>query len=141
MRYTHTGQQTSKSLARRLFAGYFGLFSASISKIILDTQISEYNNQLSTTPNTYDTSQDKKYITPTAPQFTNFRNNHSLSLVPRNYRHTLITKYTSSSHSYPQSPFSHIVVHQPNVDDRYEQIIEQPHTTNFRSQNNHIFSP
>ena len=112
-----------------------------INKILLDAQINEYNKQLSTTPNTYDTSQDKKYKIPTAPQFENFRNNHSLSLVPRNYRHSLITKHTSSSRSYPQSPVSHIVVHHPNIDDTNEQIIEQPHTTNFRSQNTHKFSP
>ena len=27
------------------------------------------------------------------------------------------------------------------MEDTYEQSIEQPHTTNFRSQNNHLFSP
>ena len=50
--------QVSKqaSVARMLFAEFFGIFSASISKILLDAQIKEYKIKLSTTPNPYDDS-------------------------------------------------------------------------------------
>ena len=34
--------------------------------------------------------------------------------------------------------FYNLVAQQPQSDDTYEQIIEQPHTTNFQSQNNHF---
>ena len=138
MRNTHTSKQTSK---RGIFAQIFECFPISIDKILLEAQISEHNKKLSTATVTDDTSQDNKNITPTAPQFQDFQINHQLFLVPRNYRHTPITEHSSSSHSYPQSPVSHIVVHQPKKDVTYDQIVEQPHTTNFRSQNSHVFSP
>ena len=35
----------------------------------------------------------------------------------------------------------HIMTHHSQDDNTYEQIIEQPHTTAFQSQNNHFFSP
>ena len=41
-------------VARILFAGFFGIFSTSINKILLDAQIKEYDTKLSTAPNTYD---------------------------------------------------------------------------------------
>ena len=53
MRNTHTRKQTSKR-SNHAFAGFFGIFSTSINKILLDAQIKEYNTKLSTTPNTYD---------------------------------------------------------------------------------------
>ena len=71
----------------------------------------------------------------------NLQNSHPLYLVPRTYTNTTVTELISTSHSYPQSPVTHIVAHQPNIEDTYEQIKEQPHTTNFRSQINHLFSP
>ena len=40
-----------------------------------------------------------------------------------------------------QSPVQHIMTHQSQDDNTYEQIIEQPHTTAFQSQNNNFFSP
>ena len=65
------------SVARIIFAGFFGSFSISINKILLDAQISEYNKQLSTTPNAYDTSQDNTNPTPMAtPQIYYLHSNH-----------------------------------------------------------------
>ena len=52
--------------------------------------------------------------TPTAPQLHNLLINHPLFLVPRNFRNTPITEHISTSHSYPQSPVTHLVAHQPN---------------------------
>ena len=40
------------SVARILFAGFFGIFSTSINEILLDAQIEGYNVKLSTTPKT-----------------------------------------------------------------------------------------
>ena len=140
MRNTHKISKFNKQ-ARILFAGFAGVFSTSINKILLDAQISECNKKLSTTSNAYGTSQDNRITTPTAPQLHNLHNNHPLSLVPRNYRNLLVIEHISTSHSYPKSPVTHVVAHQPNIEDKYEQIIEQPHTNNFRSQNNHLFSP
>ena len=79
--------------------------------------MSEYNKKISTTPKTYDTSQDNRNRTPTAPQLQNFYSNHPLSLVTRYYRNTAMTDLISPIHSYPQNPVSHIVVHQPNIED------------------------
>ena len=49
---------------------------------------------------------------------------------PHNFDSKLPTKL-NSTHNNPTT----------NMDDTYEQIIEQPHTNSFRSQNNHLFSP
>ena len=38
-----------------------------------------------------------------------------------------------------QSPIQHIMTHHSQDDKTYEQIIEQPHTTAFQSQNYHFF--
>ena len=54
----HTQVNKQASVARILFAGFFGIFSTSINKILLDAQIKEYNTKLSTTPNTYDESRN-----------------------------------------------------------------------------------
>ena len=96
---------------------------------------------LSTLPNTYDNLQDTRNTTPTAPQLHTLQINHPLSLVPQNCRNISLTEHISTSHRYPQSPVTHIVSQQPNEDETYDQIIEQPHTTNFRSHNKHLFSP
>ena len=53
MRYTHTVNRQA-SVARILFAGFFGIFSSSINKILLDAQIKEYNTKIATRQNTYD---------------------------------------------------------------------------------------
>ena len=140
-REIHTQVSKQASVARILFAGFFGTFSTSINKILLDAQIKEYNKKLSTTPNTYGNSQDTRNTLSTAPQLYTLQNNQPLSLGPRNYRNISLTEHISTSHRYQQSPVTHIVAQQPIVDETYEQIMEQPHTTSFRTQNNHFFSP
>ena len=52
----HTQGNKQASVARILFAGFFGIFSSSINKILLDAQLKEYNTKLSTTPNLYEES-------------------------------------------------------------------------------------
>ena len=94
---------------------------------------------IKTTPNEYDNSQDNKSTTPTSPQVHLLHNNRTLSLVLQNYINIALTEHISTSHSYPQSPVTHIIAQQPNVEETYKQIIEQPHTTNFGSQNNYFF--
>ena len=131
----HTQVNKQASVARILFAELFGIFSTSINNFFWTL------NKLSITPNWYDTPTDNRYTTPTAPQSHNLHNNHPLSLVPRNYRKTAVTEHISRNHSYPQSAVTHIVTHQPHIEAKYEQIVEKPHITNFRSQNNHLFSP
>ena len=96
---------------------------------------------MSNTPNTYDESQHNTNASPRAPQLPSLHPNHPLSLVPRNFRILALTNITSSRPNYIQSPIHHIVTQQSQSDDTYEQIIEQPHTTNFQSQNNQFFSP
>ena len=81
----HTQVIRQASVARILFAGFFGIFSTSINKILLDAQIKEYNTKLSTTPNTYDESQNNANTLPTALQLPSLNRNHPLSLVPRNF--------------------------------------------------------
>ena len=137
----HTQVSRQASVAPILFTGFFGIFSTSINKILLDAQTKEYNTKLSTTPNTYDESRNDKNTTPTAPQLQNLNHNHPLSLVTQNFRNIALTDLRTSRSNYPQSPIQQIITQQPNMDDTYEQIIEQPHTTNLRSQNNHLFSP
>ena len=56
------------SVARILFVEFFGIFSSSINKILLDAQKKEYNTKKSTTPNTYEESQNKTNASPTAHQ-------------------------------------------------------------------------
>ena len=65
----HTQVNRQASVARILFAGFFGIFSSSINKILLDAQIKEYNTKLSTNPNTYDDSNNKTNTLPTATPF------------------------------------------------------------------------
>ena len=107
-------------------------------KILLDAQIKEYNTKLSTTPNTYDESHNNKNTLPTAPQLPSLNRNHPLSLVPRNFRNLALVNIANSRPNHIQSPIHHIVTQQSQNDDTHEQIIEQPHTTKFLSQNNHF---
>ena len=72
---------------------YSGL---SINKILLDDQIKEYKTKLSTTPNTYDNSQNNTNTMPTAPQLQTLNHKHPLSLVPRNFRNIALTEHISS---------------------------------------------
>ena len=134
----HTQVNQQASVARILFAGFFGIFSSSINKILLDAQIKEYNTKLSTNPNTYDDSNNITNALPTAPHLPNLHHNHPLLLVSRNFRNLAITNPPNLRPSYIQSPIQHIVTQRPPIDDTYKQIIEQPHTTTFQSQNNHF---
>ena len=137
--HTHVNRQAS--LARILFAGFFGIFSSSINKILIDAQIKEYNTKLSTNPNTYDDSNNNTNALPTAPHLPNFHHNHPLSLVSRNFRNLAITNPPNLRPSHVQSPIQHIVTQHPQNDDTYEQTIEQPNTTTFQTQNYHFFQP
>ena len=134
----HTQVNRQASLARILFAGFFGVFSSSINKILLDAQIKEYNTKIATRQNTYDEEHNNIEVTPTAPQLPPLPQNHPLSLVPRNFRHLAITNNPNSRPNIPQSPKQQIMTHHPQDDNTYEQIIEQPHTTKFQSQNNNF---
>ena len=119
----HTQVNRQASVARILFAGFFGIFSTSINKILLDAQIKKYNT------------------TPTAPQLPPLPHNHPLSLVPRNFRNLAITHKQNFRPTISQSPIQHIMPHHSQDENTYEQIIEQPHTTAFQSQINNFFSP
>ena len=46
----------------------------------------------------------------------------------KSYRKISLTEQISTSHGYPQSPLTHIIAQQPNVEKTYKQTIEQPHT-------------
>ena len=131
------------SVARILFAGFFGIFSTSTNKILLDAQKSEHNKKLSTKPNTYDTLQDHTKKTHTAPpHLHSLHKNHPLSLVPESYRNTLSTaERTIHTSNLKCSPISHITFQQATIDDTHAQNVEQPYTLNFRSQNKQLFSP
>ena len=137
----HTQVNRQASVARILFAGFFGIFSSTINKILLDAQIKEYDTKLSTNLNTYDESKNNNNTNalPTAPHLPNLQFNHPLSLVSRNFRNLAIANPPNLRPSHIKSPIQHIVTQNPTIDDTYEQIIEQPHTTTFQSQNNHIF--
>ena len=137
----HTQVNRQASEARILFAGFFGIFSSSINKILLDAQIKEYNTKIATRQNTYDEEHNNIEVTPTAPLLPPLPQNHPLSLVPRNFRNLAITNSPNSRPNIPQSPIQHIMTHNSQNHNTYEQIIEQPHTTAFQSQNNHFFSP
>ena len=135
----HTQVNRQGSVARILFAGFFGIFSSSINKILLDAQIKEYNTKISTRQNTYDEEHNNVDITPIAPQIQSLPQNHPLSLVHRNFRNLAITNNPNFRPNTTQSPIQHIMTHYSQNDNTYEQIIEQPHTTTFQSQNNHFF--
>ena len=135
----HTQLNRQASVARILFAGFFGNFSSSINKILLDAQIKEYNTKIATRQNTYDEEHNNIEVTPTAPQLPPSLQNHPLSLAPRNFRNLAITNNPNFRPNTTQSPIQHIMAHHSQDDNTYEQIIEQPHTTTFQSQNNHFF--
>ena len=137
----HTQVNRQASVARILFAGFFGTFSSSINKILLDAQIKEYNTKLSTNSNIYDESNNNTNALPTARHSPTHHHNHPLLLVSRNFRNLAITNPPNIRPSHIQSPVQHIVTPLPHINNTYEQIIELPHTTTFQSQNNHFFSP
>ena len=137
----HTQVNRQASVARIPFVGFFGILSTSINKILLDAQIKEYNTKISTTLNTYDESQQHTNTLPTAPQLPSLNCNQPLSLVPRNFRKLALVNIANSRPNHIQSPIQHIVTQQSPNDDTHEQIIEQPHTISFQSQNNRFLSP
>ena len=137
----HKQVNRQASVARILFAGFFGIFSSLINNKLLDAQIKENIIKISTRPNAYDNLQNNANTTPTAPQLSNLHHNRPLSLVSRNFRNLALTNPTNLRPSNIQIPIHHIVTQQSQNHDTCEQIIEQPHTTNFRSQNNNFFSP
>ena len=91
----------------------------------------------------YDIPQDNPNRTPTGPSHLHkLHNNHPLFLITQNYRHKLrIAERLLQTSTSQQSTISHIPVQQPNIDDKYEQIVRPPHTLNFSFKNNHNFSP
>ena len=137
----HTQVNRQASIARILFAEFFGIFSSSINKMLLDAQIKEYNTKISTRQNTYDEEHNNIEITPTEPQLPSLLQNHPLSLVPRNFQNLAITNNPNSRSNTTQSPIQHLTTHHSQNDNTYKQLIEQPHITTFQSQHNHFFSP
>ena len=135
----HTQVNRQASVARILFAGFFGIFSSSINKILQDAQIKENNTKISTRQNTYDEEHNNVDTTPTGPQIPPLPQNHQLSLVPRNFRKLAITNNPNFRPNTTKSPIQYIMTHHSQNDNTYEQIIEQPHTTTFQSPNNHFF--
>ena len=135
----HTQVNRQASVARIPFAGFFGIFSSSINKILLDAQIKEFKTKISTRSNTYNEDHNNVDTTPTAPQIPTLPQNHPLSLVPRNFQNLAITHNPNFGPNTTKSPIQHIRPHHSQNDNTYEQIIEQPHTTTFQSQNNHFF--
>ena len=134
----HTQVNRQASVACILFAGCFGIFSSSKNKIFLDAQIKKYNTKISTRPNTYNEEHNNVDTTPTPPTLPQ---NYPLSLVPRNFRNLAITHNPNFRPNTTQSPIQHIMTNHSQNENSFEQIIEQPHTTTFQSQNNHFFSP
>ena len=116
----HTQVNRQASVARILFAGFFGIFSSSINKILWDAQIKEYNTKLSTNPNTYDEPHNKTIALPTAPHLPNLHYNHPLSLVSRNLRNLAITNPPNLRPSHIESPIQHIVTQHPQNDNTYD---------------------
>ena len=111
----HTQVNKQASVARILFAGFFGIFSTSINKVLLDAQMKEYNTKLSRTLNTYDESRNDTNTTPTVTLLQNLNHNHPLSLSPRNLRNIALSDLITSRSNYPQSPIQHIITQQPKI--------------------------
>ena len=137
----HTQVNRQASVATILFAGFFGIFSSSINKILLDAQTKEYNTKISTRPSAFNEEQNNVYTTPTAPQIPTLPQNHPLSLVPRSFRNLAIKNNPNFRPNTTQNSIQHILTHHSQNVITYEKIKEQPHTTSFQSQNNHFFSP
>ena len=130
----HTQVNRQANVARILFAGFFGIFSSSINKILLDAQIKEYNKKLATRPNAYNEEHNNVDIVPAAPQVPAPPQNHRLSLVPRNFRNLAITNNPNFRPHSIDIPIQHITTNHSQNDSTYKQIIEKPHTTTFQSQ-------
>ena len=140
MRLTHTSKQTSKCSTYTICRMFWNFFI--INKQITSRCTNKKNNtKISTRQNTYDEEHNNIEIATTAPQLPPLPQNHSLSLVPHNFRNLAITNNPNSRPNITQSPIQHIMTHHSQNDNTYEQIKEQPHTTTFQSQHKHFFSP
>ena len=123
----HPQVNRQASVARILFAGFFGIFSSSINKILLDAQIKEYNTKIATRQITYDEEHNNIEVTATAPQLPPLPHNHPLSLVLRNFRnlanthnpnfrpnisqsHTDLLEYQLNDFTVPCLPLSMILI-------------------------------
>ena len=137
MRNTYTSKETSKRSPYTFFR-VFGIFSTSKNKTLLDAQIKQYNTKISTTPNTNHESQHNTNASPTAPHLPKLNHNYPLSLLTRNFRNLKLANILNSRPNYIQNPIQLIVTQQLQSDD--EQIIEQPHITNVRFQNNYFLA-
>ena len=106
-------------------------------------KLANRTKKLSKKPNAYDISTGITNTTPTGQsQLHSLQNNHTLSLTTQNYRNTLsIDERMLDISNLQRSPISHTALQQTTIDDLYKQIVEQPDTLTFRSQNNHLFSP
>ena len=107
----HTQVNRQVSVARILFAGFFGIFSSSINKILLDAKIKEYNTKLAARPNTYDEEHNNVGTAPTAPQIPALPQNHPLSIVLRKSRHLAITNNPNfRTTNYRTTPHYHFSI-------------------------------
>ena len=52
-----------------------------------------------------------------------------------------LVNIANSRPNHIQNPIHNIVTQHTQNDNTNDQIIKQPHTTSFQSQNNHFFSP
>ena len=140
MCYTHTSKMTSKCSTHTICRIFWKFFIINKQNSFRRTN-KRNNTKIATRQNTYDEEHNNIEITPTATQLPPLPHNHPLSLVPRNFRNLAITHNPKFRPTISQSPIQHIMAHHSQDEITYEQIIEQPHTTAFQSQNNNIFSP
>ena len=123
MSHTYESKQTRK--CSTLFCSFLEILLLSqFNKILLDAQISGYNEKQFAKLDTFDTSQDNTKLKSLAqPRLHSLSQNHPLSLVPRKQRITqAIAEHTSQENSFPQTPVSHIALHQSNTDDTDNQF-------------------
>ena len=109
----HTQVNRQASVARILFAGFFGIFSSSINKILLDAQIKEYNTKIATRQNTYDEEHNNVDITPTAPQLPPLPHNHPLShrqFTYIGYKKSLKTYTAPRANEYTLEYYDHNII-------------------------------
>ena len=140
-RYAQGSRQVS--VAKKLYAGFFGILSTSNNKILFDEQVIEINEKkLSTKPNTYDTPQDNTTSTPiTLSLSQTLSNQHPLKIIPQNHRNALTAaQHIHQNNNMQRNFISHIKFQTQSTNDTYKQIIENPHKK-FHSQNNQLFSP
>ena len=130
----YTQMKKQANVACILFAEFFGTISNSIKKIFQTLK------QVKITKKYHPKQEDTTTHKTIRIQHPLHHNCNTSKLTSRNYSNTPISEHISSSHSYPKSPVSHIQLHQPNIDVLYEHIVDQPSTTIFRSQSNHLLA-